>query len=216
MNPLQQLQQNSGVKPDGDFGKITFLAATKYLKITTLQRGAHFFAQVGHETGNFDIYLENLNYRSAESLATVFKTDFDLNKDHVISPQELEFAKKYVGKPEAIANFVYANQNGNGDEKSGDGWKFKGRGALQLTGRANYLLFSQFIKDPEVMTNPDLVATKYAFESAMFYFTRFGLWKECDKGFGIPTITKISKLVNGSNKGLQERIQLTLKYSEYI
>jgi len=215
MNSLQLLQKNSGVEPDGIFGKNTFIAASKYLKIPTLQRSAHFFAQVNHETGGFDTYIENLMYTSAESLARVFKSDFDLNKDKVISPEELEFAEEYVRKPEAIANFVYANQNGNGNEKSGDGWKFRGRGALQLTGRYNYLLFSQFIKDPEIMNNPDLVATKYAFESAMFYFTRFGLWKECDKGFSIPTITRISKMINGGNKGLQERIQLTIKYSSY-
>jgi putative chitinase len=216
MNQLQLLQQNSGIKPDGIFGKDTFNASYKYLKITTPQRAVHFFAQISHETAHFDTFIENLMYRSAESLSSVFKHDFDLNKDKIISPQELEFAKKYVGKPEAIANFVYANQNGNGDEKSGDGWKYKGRGALQLTGRANYLLFSQFIKDPEVINNPDLVATKYAFESAMFFFSRFGLWKECDKGLDIPTITKISQMVNGGSKGLQERIQLTLKYAEFI
>lgn len=216
MNPLQILQQNSGVTPDGQFGKKTFQAATKYLKITTPQRAVHFFAQTSHETGGFDLFIENLYYTSAESLARVFKSDFDLNKDKIISPEEIAFAKKYVGKKEATANFVYANQNGNGNEASGDGWKFRGRGALQLTGRANYLLFSQFLNKPEIMENPDLVYTMYAFESAIFFFLRNGIWKECDKGFSIDTITKITKIINGGTNHLQERIQLTLKYKEYI
>lgn len=216
MNPLQLLQQNSGVDPDGKFGKKTLLAAQKYLKITTPQRAAHFFAQTYHESGGFTRFSENLNYTTKELLTKVFKYDFDLNKDKIISPSELAFAQKYVGNKEKTANFVYANQNGNGNESSGDGWKYRGRGAIQLTGKANYQYFSTYIKDPEVMTNPDIVATKYAFESAMFYFNRFGVWEWCDKGFSDATITKISKIINGGIVGLDKRIEETHKFASFI
>lgn len=216
MTPLQELQQKCGLTPDGAFGPKTFEAGYKKLGISTPIRAAHFFAQVNHETAGFKKFSENLNYTSAESLVRIFRHDYDKNRDRAISREELDFAKTFVGSPQRIANFVYANQNGNGPESSGDGWRFRGRGALQLTGRANYVLFANFMRDPEIIKNPDLVATKYAFESALFFFTRFGIWKECDKGFGTPVITKVSKMINGGVNGLQERLELTHKYAEYV
>lgn len=210
---LKLLQTKIGVNDDGDFGKITLLATSKFYKITPIQ-AVHFFAQVAHETGVFKSFSENLNY-SEERMLQIFKGDFDTNKDKILSVNEKAKAKELKGNPEKIANFVYANQNGNGNEASGDGWKFRGRGALQLTGRANYKAFSEFMKDPEIMTNPDLVATKYAFDSAIFFFTKNKLWNLCTT-ISDKSILAVTKRINGGTNGLDHRKELTLKYYNFI
>jgi uncharacterized protein YcbK (DUF882 family) len=101
---------------------------------------------------------------------------------------------------------------GNGPEASGDGWKYRGRGALQLTGKDNYLAFSKYCNRPDVMTNPDLVATELAFESAMFFFERNKLWSICDQGVTDAAILSISKKVNGGTHGLEDRKNKTKTY----
>ena len=125
---LISLQKKIGVKPDGAFGPGTLKAAMAFYKMSP-ERAAHFFAQTGHETGEFKLFSENLKY-SADGLKKVFSKYF---------PDDL--AKAYAHQPEKIANRVYASRMGNGDEKSGDGWKYRGRGALQLTGKSNYNAF---------------------------------------------------------------------------
>ena len=157
---LKNLQAKIGVVADGAWGPGTLRAAAKYYKLSPA-RAAHFFGQTSHETGGFKAFSENLNY-SAKGLRGVFGKYF---------PTDV-IAAQYERKPQAIANRVYANRMGNGDEKSGDGWKYRGRGALQLTGRTNYETFAAYCNRPDVMTNPDLVATELAFESAMFFFER--------------------------------------------
>jgi putative chitinase len=104
-----------------------------------------------------------------------------------------------------IANLVYGNRMGNGNEKSGDGYKFKGRGALQLTGKNNYVAFSEHLNKPEILDNPDLVANQDAFESAIFFFDKNKLWDICDQGMGDKTITKLTKRINGGTNGLEHR-----------
>jgi uncharacterized protein YcbK (DUF882 family) len=111
-----------------------------------------------------------------------------------------------------IANRVYASRMGNGPEASGDGWKYRGRGALQLTGKSNYEAFAKFCNRPDVMTNPDLVAAELAFESAMFFFERNKLWAICDQGVTDATILSISKKVNGGTHGLEDRKAKTKTY----
>jgi putative chitinase len=105
---------------------------------------------------------------------------------------------------------------GNGASTSGDGWKFRGRGALQLTGKENYKAFSDYLKKPEIMTNPDLVATTYSFESALFFFDKNKLWSICDQGITDAAITSISKRINGGTHGLEDRLNKTKKYYEYV
>jgi putative chitinase len=105
---------------------------------------------------------------------------------------------------------------GNGDEKSGDGWKFRGRGAIQLTGKDNYSQFAKHIGKPEIMTNPDLVATEYSFESALFFFEKNKLWSICDQGVNEAAILALTKRVNGGTHGLEDRKAKTLKYYEYV
>lgn len=201
---LKSLQTKIGVGADGAFGPGTLKAAMAYYKMTP-ERAAHFFAQTAHESGNFKAFAENLNY-GASGLTTTFKKYFPT----------AEKALLYERKPEKIANLVYGNRMGNGDEASGDGFKFRGRGALQLTGKDNYKVFSEYLKNPEIMTNPDLVATEFAFESAIFFFDRNKLWDICDKGVNKDTILALTKRINGGTHGLADREEKTLKYYGYL
>ena len=201
---LKSLQAKIGIAADGAFGPGTLKAAMAYYKMTP-ERAAHFFAQTAHESGNFKAFAENLNY-GASGLTTTFKKYFSTT----------EKALLYERKPEKIANLVYGNRMGNGDEASGDGFKFRGRGALQLTGKDNYKVFSEYLKNPEIMTNPDLVATEFAFESAIFFFDRNKLWDICDKGVNKDTILALTKRINGGTHGLADREEKTLKYYGYL
>jgi putative chitinase len=200
---LKNLQTKIGVTADGAFGPGTLKAAMAYYKLTPA-RAAHFFGQTGTETGEFKLFSENLNY-SAAGLQTTFGRYF---------PGNLE--ESYAKQPVKIANRVYGSRMGNGDEASGDGYKFRGRGALQLTGKANYEAFAKYLNKPEIMTNPDLVATEFAFESAMFFFDKNKLWDICDKGIDDATITALTKRINGGVNGLDHRKALTVKYFNYI
>lgn len=200
---LKSLQSKIGVKPDGIFGPGTMKAAMEYYNLTPL-RAAHLFGQTSHETGEFKIFSENLNY-SAQGLQSIFGKYFPGNLEEL-----------YARNPEKIANRVYASRMGNGDEKSGDGWKYRGRGALQTTGKSNYTALSKHLNKPEILTNPDLVATDYAFESALYFFESNNLWVICDRGFDTKTITSLTKRVNGGTNGLEHRILLTNKYYGYV
>ncbi len=200
---LKSLQAKLGITADGAFGPGTMKAAMKFYNLTP-ERAAHFFAQTGHETGDFKVYNENLNY-SAQGLQGIFGKYF---------PGNLE--ESYARQPEKIANRVYASRMGNGDEKSGDGWKFRGRGAIQLTGKDNYTQFSKHINKPEILTNPDLVATDYSFESALFFFDKNKLWSICDQGVNEAAILALTKRVNGGTHGLADRQAKTKKFYEYV
>jgi putative chitinase len=200
---IQALQTKIGVKSDGDFGPTSYKAAIKFFKLTPV-RAAHLFGQTSHETGGFKIFTENLNY-SVDGLQKIFGKYF---------PGNLETS--YAKQPEKIANRVYASRMGNGDEKSGDGWKFRGRGALQLTGKSNYQLFANSLNNQNIMENPDLVATEFAFESAIFFFNTNKLWSICDKGIDDITITALTRRVNGGTHGLADRIQKTKKFYEFV
>ena len=119
------------------------------------QRLAHFFAQVLHESGCLRFDTEGLNYSEA-GLLKVFPKYF----------RTAEEAKAYARQPEKIANRVYSNRMGNGDEASGDGWKYRGRGLIQLTGKDNYQAFATWVGDPLIMKDPNLVSSEYAVHSA--------------------------------------------------
>jgi putative chitinase len=200
---LKSLQERAGVTADGAFGPGTMKAGMALLKLSPI-RAAHFFAQTSHETGNFKAFSENLNY-SAAGLQGTFGKYF---------PGTLE--ESYARNPEKIANRVYADRMGNGNEASGDGWKYRGRGALQLTGKSNYKAFADYLGKPEIMDNPDLVATTYAFESAMFFFDKNKLWSICDKGINDAAILELTKRINGGTHGLEDRNAKTKKYYEYV
>lgn len=201
---LKKLQQLAGIEPDGVFGPGTFKACSAFIGLTDHAHAVHFFAQTGHETANFSKYTENLNY-SATALRTTFKKYFPTQ----------ELATEYARQPARIASRVYADRMGNGPEGSGDGWLFKGRGALQITGKENYAAFAAHLKLFEIILNPDIVASRYSFESALFFFDQNNLWPICEQGFDAATIEKLTKRINGGTNGLEHRTELTLKYSKY-
>lgn len=165
-------------------------------KINTPVRMAHFLSQCAHESSGFKALSENLNY-SASGLMSVFRKYFDA-----------ESAKQYARQPERIANKVYANRMGNGDEESGDGWRYRGRGVIQLTGKNNYKAFAGHIKS-DVVANPDTVSKKYALDSAAWWWSSNRMNAVADRG----DVVAVTKRVNGGTNGLSDRQR---KYKEII
>ena len=147
--------------------------------------------------------VENLNY-SAQRLLQVFPKYFK-NVD----------VNAYARNPQKIGSRVYANRMGNGDEASGDGFKYRGRGYIQLTGKNNYQAFSGFIGE-DCVANPDLVATTYPLASAAFFFNANNIWAICDRGANDATVTSVTKAVNGATHGLAERLQNFKKFMQAL
>jgi len=173
-------------------------------ELNTPFRLAHFLAQAGHESGGFKAINENLNY-GAKGLLGIFKKYF---------PTE-EKAKLYERKPEKIANLVYGSRMGNGPETSGEGYKFRGRGYNQLTGKDNYKAFDAVVTE-SIIDNPDLVATKYPLLSAGWFFHKNGLHKIADKGATDAVVTEVTKRVNGGTIGLADRIKHFKEYYDLL
>ena len=169
-------------------------------ELNTPLRLAHFLAQAGHESGGFKLVNENLNY-SAKGLIGIFKKYF---------PDGTK-AALYERKPEKIANLVYGGRMGNGPEASGEGWKFRGRGYIQLTGKDNYKAFDAMVAE-SIIDNPDLVATKYPLLSAAWFFHKNGLHKIADGGATDAVVTSVTKRVNGGTIGLADRIKHFKEY----
>ena len=195
--PLK-LEKLKGHIPDAVISMIPDTAAK--FQINTPLRLAHFLAQCGHESGGFRATQENLNY-SAKGLNGIFKKYFPT----------LESALPYERKPEKIANKVYANRMANGTEASGDGYKFRGRGYIQLTGKDNYTRFGAAIGE-NITSNPDVVSGKYALLSAAWFWSNNGLNKLADGGATDATVTSITKRVNGGTIGLADRIKHFKEY----
>jgi putative chitinase len=168
-------------------------------QINTPLRLAHFLAQCGHESGNFRAVQENLNY-SADGLKRIFPKYFPGN-----------LSESYARNPEKIASKVYGGRMGNGDESTKEGFKFRGRGYIQLTGKSNYTAFAKSIGE-DTVSNPDLVATKYPLASAAWFFSKNGLNSIADRGADSATVTAVTKRVNGGTIGLADRIK---HFNEY-
>ena len=172
-------------------------------KINSINKLSNFLAQCAHESGNFKFVTENLNY-SAEGLLKIFPKYFSK-----------ETAEIVARKPEMIANIVYSNRMGNGDKASGDGWKYRGRGYIQLTGKTNYSQFGNYI-GVDLVKNPDLIVEKYALTSAAWYFEVRKLWSIADKGIDDETIKTLTKLINGGHHGLDDRISKTKTFNSLL
>jgi len=194
--PLK-LENLKGHIPDAVIAQIPETAAK--FNITNPLRLAHFLAQCGHESAGFKAIQENLNY-SADGLKKIFPKYFPGN-----------LAEGYARNPEKIASKVYGGRMGNGDETTKEGFKFRGRGYIQLTGKDNYTRFGKFIGE-DTVANPDLVATKYPLASAGFFFDSNKLWAICDKGADDATVTAVTKRVNGGTIGLPDRIKHFKEY----
>lgn len=194
--PLK-LENLKGHIPDAVIAQIP--DAAKKFNISNPLRLAHFLAQCGHESAGFKAIQENLNY-SADGLKKIFPKYFPGN-----------LAEGYARNPEKIASKVYGSRMGNGDETTKEGFKFRGRGYIQLTGKDNYTKFAKFIGE-DTVGNPDLVATKYPLASAAFFFDSNKLWEICDKGADDATVTAVTKRVNGGTIGLADRIKHFKEY----
>ena len=169
--------------------------------VTTALRLSHFLAQAGHESGGFRVTQENLNY-SAKGLVGIFKKYFKRPDGTIDEPKAAAYAKK----PEKIANLVYGGRMGNGAEASGDGYKFRGRGYIQLTGKDNYTAFGKSI-GVDMSVNPDSVASTHALTSAAWFWSKNKLNEIADTGATDEVVTKITKRVNGGTIGLADRIK---------
>jgi putative chitinase len=193
-----KLEKLKGHVPDAVIAQLPDTIAK--FELNTPLRLAHFLAQAGHESGGFKAVNENLNY-GAKGLLGIFKKYF---------PTEAK-AKLYERKPEKIANLVYGGRMGNGPEASGEGFKFRGRGYIQLTGKDNYKAFDAVVTE-SIVDNPDLVATKYPLLSAAWFFHKNGLHKIADKGATDAVVTEVTKRVNGGTIGLADRIKHFKEY----
>lgn len=197
--------------------------ATKYKSlldrngINTPLRLAHFFAQLDHESNGGQRLVENLNY-SKEGLLKIFKSDFDTNNDRVLSPKEIKVAELLARKPEEIANFAYANQGGNGGVASGDGWKYRGRGFIQLTLRDNYAL-AEKETGLKLLSNPDLLLQEAnAMVISIWFWTR----NEINRFADIDDLDGVSDCVNkgrktirvGDANGFDDRAEKLKKYKK--
>lgn len=160
--------------------------------IDTPKRLAAFVAQCAHESGGFKFLQENLNYR-AESLMRTWPRHFPT----------IEIARQYERKPQMIANRAYANRMGNGDEASGDGWKYLGRGLIQLTGKNNYTFFAASIETPLEEIPEYLQTFEGAVQSACFFWDQNKLNQWADAG----DILTLTKRINGGTIGLEDRIK---------
>ncbi|MDD4242794.1 MAG: glycoside hydrolase family 19 protein [Bacilli bacterium] len=206
MNHLMEFQKSRGLGADGSIGSKTAAVMMKELKINSIVEFAHFIAQTQHESANFYAGRENLNY-SAEALKKLFGKYF----------RGVDISK-YARNPVKIANRIYANRMGNGDEASGDGYKYRGTAALQLTGKGNITAYLTHCKldlnsDPNILLLPE-----HYFNTAKWFFDRNKIWQYC-KGTDGSSIITVSRAINLGDPhsiktpiGLAERTKLTYKY----
>ena len=196
---MKKLQERCGCTPDGAFGPNTARAIAKHYHLSP-NRAAHLLGQAAHESGGFTITKESLYYSSPERICKVWPSRF----------KTVEDAMPYVKNPSKLAGKVYLRKSlGNLTEQ--DAANYIGRGFIQLTGKSNYRSFASDMRLPEVMNDPSLVETDYAFESAMWFFNKNGLFKMADNGIGTDNIRAITKRVNGGYHGVDHRIAETQK-----
>jgi putative chitinase len=195
---MEKIDELKGHIPDTVIGQIP--GVMDKFQINTPLRLAHFLAQCGHESGGFKHTNENLNY-SADGLKKIFPKYF----------AQAGLAESYARQPEKIASRVYGGRMGNGDESTKEGFKFRGRGYIQLTGKSNYSEFDKFVNE-DILANPDLVATQYPLLSAAWFFHKNGLNAIADKGADDATVTSVTKRVNGGTIGLPDRIKHFKEY----
>ncbi len=167
------------------------------------KRLIHLLSQCAHESGDFKHVVENLNY-SKEGLLATFPKYFNE-----------ETATLYSRKAEKIANIVYANRMGNGDKSSGDGWAFRGRGYIQITGRDNYTAFDKVVED-DILVNPSIISTKHPLLSACWFFDSNKLWNICDTGLTDEACKRLTKRINGGYNGLDDRILRMNKLNQLL
>lgn len=190
-----------GQIPDNVYNQLDVVISK--FEINTPLRLAHFLGQCAHESRTFELTMENLNY-SVDGLKKIFGKYF---------PGDL--ASQYAKNPEKIGSRVYGGRMGNGDESTKEGYKFRGRGYIQLTGKNNYATFGGIVGE-DLVSNPDLVSTKYPLASAAWFFSKNNINQISDTGITDDVITKVTKKVNGGTIGLDDRIVKTKKYAQLL
>lgn len=193
---VRELQKSLGLKDDGVIGRITTTEFGKKNKLNAIEC-AHFFGQCDHETAGFTAFVENLNY-SAEGLLRTFPKYFN-EKTAILNAR----------KPQNIANIAYANRMGNGDPSSGDGWKYRGRTPIHLTGKSNYEEAAKHF-GVDFVENPELTL-EYGFDIALWYFRKNRIFALC-KDLSDKSITAVTKRINGGLNGIEQRIKKTKRY----
>ncbi len=202
---MKLLQAKIGVTADGSFGPNTARAIAKYYELSP-NRGAHLLGQSHHESGAFKRTTEGLYYSTPERIQAVWPSRFPT----------VDSAEPYAKNPQGLANKVYSSRMGNGDEASGDGYNFAGKGFLQLTGKSNVKAFAADMNLPEVLEHPSKLADEYAFETALWFFRKNGLFAIADDGVSDETIKRITRRVNGGYHGLEDRINQTRKIHTWL
>lgn len=200
---LPQFQRAAGLSPVmAQRWFEPFSKAAAEFQITTPARLAAFIAQTGHESAGLSRLSENLYYSDAERVARIFRSGFDTNKNGVIEPAEIDFARAYTRNPEKLANRAYAGRGGNGDETSGDGWRFRGRGLIQVTFRDNYFRCGKAL-GLDLMANPDLLLEYLnAARSAAWYWQTNGCNELSDKG----DFLAVTRRINPPAEGQADRV----------
>lgn len=204
MNYIKEFQKNNGLSVDGIIGPNTLLKMKEVFDLPSDEATAHFVGQLDHETAGFKYDEENLNY-SAKGLRKVFSKYFPTEK----------LAQEYARKPVRIASRVYANRMGNGSESSAEGWKYRGRGSIQLTGKNNYKEFSSFIGDPSIVDSPNKILPDHYWNVAVFFFKNNNIF-DLTKTVDYNSIRQVTKRINGGYNGLQHRYDMTVKYYELL
>lgn len=176
--------------------------------INTPTRIADFLGQIAVESAELTHVVENLNYTDADRLAKIFRGVFDRDHDGVIEPAEIEFAKAYVRQPAKLANLVYANRNGNGDEASGDGFNYRGRSPIQLTGKGNYIRAGTYL-GITLMQNPDMALRKDVGADIAAWF--FAVYKSLNQMADKNDVRGITRAINGAYTALAERAAYTTR-----
>ena len=194
---MKLLQQKCGCKADGSFGPNTARGIVSHYQLTP-EEGAHLLGQASHESGNFKYVRENLNY-SVKALMATWPSRFP----------DAESAKPYARNPKALAENVYFGRMGN-DTKERAGL-YVGRGFIQLTGYKNHRGFASDLGLPQVLTDPSLLETDYAFDAALWFFKTNNLFEMANEGVTDEVIKRITRRVNGGYKGLDDRTFQTHK-----
>jgi putative chitinase len=175
-------------------------------KINTSSRMAHFLGQCSHESGGFTLVVENMNY-SASQLAKTWPKRFSVDHTKLpLIPNEL--ARRIERNPQLIANTVYSNRMGNGSPETNEGFNFRGRGYIQLTGKSNYTAFNGFVEE-DVIKNPNLVSIKYPLLSAGWFFHTNRINHVSDRGVNNSVISQVTEIINGGQIHIQDRINRT-------
>ncbi len=184
---------------------ISLVEAMPRYGINNIAREAAFIGQLRHESMELTRFTENLSYSDPTRIVRIFRSAFDLDRDRVVDQNEIELAKRYVRNPVALANRAYANRMGNGDEKSGDGWRYRGRGPIQITGKDNYRTYGELIGKDLLKAPDDVLIPRVGSAVSCAFFQHNG----CNDLADISNIAAITRKINPGLAGLQERVALT-------